>query len=126
MDDYDLDKAQAHFRARVAFTTGVHELEVLTNQGPGDYAVVDARFPADFARCNVPGAINLPPGRWNPPRGLRKDVPVYVYCYDATCHLAAQAALALTQQGYRVIEVEGGWERWVDKGFRSEPSLQAA
>lgn len=126
MQNYDLARAREHFAARVAFTTGVHELEVLINQGKGGFQVADVRFPSDYAQGHVPGAINLPRGKWQSPATLRKDVPVYVYCYDQTCHLAAEAALELVQQGYRAVEVEGGWERWVQKGFRVETVAAAA
>ena len=126
MDNYDLDRAREHFAARVAFTTGVHELEVLVQQGKGEFQVIDVRFPSDYAQGHVPGAINLPRGKWQNPAGLRKDATLYVYCYDQTCHLAAQAALELTRQGYQVVEVEGGWERWVEKGFRVETVAAAA
>ena len=126
MDNYDLERAREHFAARVAFTTGVHELEVLVQQGKGEFQVVDVRFPSDYAQGHVPGAISLPRGKWQNPTGLRKDAPIYAYCYDQTCHLAAQAALELTRQGYRVVEVEGGWERWVEKGFRVETVAAAA
>lgn len=126
MENYDLQQARAHFAARMAYTTGVHELEVRINQGKGGFQVVDARFPGDYAQGHVPGAINLPRGKWHNPSVLRKDVPVYVYCYDQTCHLAAEAALELVSQGYRAVEVEGGWERWVEKGFRVETVAAAA
>ncbi len=63
---YDFDKANEFFRARAAFTTGVHELEVLINsrKDPASYQVLDVRYPADFAQARVPGAINLPKGKW--------------------------------------------------------------
>jgi rhodanese-related sulfurtransferase len=126
MQNYDLARAREHFAARAAFTTGVHELEVLINQGKGGFQVADVRFPSDYAQGHVPGAINLPRGKWQSPATLRKDVPVYVYCYDQTCHLAAEAALELAKQGYQAIEVEGGWERWVQKGFRVDTVAVAA
>jgi len=126
MENYDLERAREHFASRVAFTTGVHELEVLVQQGKGEFQVVDVRFPSDYAQGHVPGAINLPRGKWQNPAGLRKDATIYVYCYDQTCHLAAHAALELTRQGYRVVEVEGGWARWVEKGFRVETVAAAA
>lgn len=126
MSIYDLQKAQEHFAARVAYTTGVHELDGIVQAGNADAVVVDARLPSDYAKGHVPGAINLPKGKWLNPRGLRKGATHYVYCYDQTCHLAAEAALALTRQGYKVVEVEGGWERWVAKGFRIEAAAQAA
>jgi rhodanese-related sulfurtransferase len=126
MQTYDLERAQEYFAARLAYTTGVHELEVLVQQGARDAIVVDVRLPSDFVKGHVPGAINLPKGKWQNARGLRKDTTIYVYCYDPTCHLAAEAAFELTKQGYKAVEVEGGWERWVAKGFRSEPTAQAA
>ncbi len=126
MQTYDLNGAQEYFASRLAYTTGVHELEVLVQQGTSDAIVVDVRFPSDYVKGHVPGAINLPKGKWQNPRGLRKEATIYVYCYDPTCHLAAEAAFELTKQGYKVVEVEGGWERWLAKGFRSEPTAEAA
>lgn len=126
MSQYDFQKAQEHFAARLAYTTGVHELEYIVNANTPGAVVVDVRFPTDFAKGHVPGAINLPKGKWQNVRGLNKDVTHYVLCYDQTCHLAAEAAYVLAQQGYKVVEVEGGFDRWVAKGFRVEPSAQAA
>lgn len=126
MSNYDLARAREHFAARNAFTTGVHELDYLVQNDKGEAIVVDLRFPRDYAAGHVPGAINLPKGKWQNPKGLRKDATHYLYCYDQTCHLAAEAALALVRQGYRVVEVEGGFERWQQKGFRSESAAAAA
>jgi rhodanese-related sulfurtransferase len=47
-----------------------------------------------------------------------------LYCYNATCHLAAQAALKLLDAGYKVVEVEGGWQDWLDKGQEVEKEGQ--
>jgi rhodanese-related sulfurtransferase len=126
MENYNLQQAREHFAGRVAYTTGVHELEVLINQGKGNFQVVDVRFPGDYAQGHAPGAINLPRGKWQNPAGLRKDSTLYVYCYDQTCHLAAEASLELVKQGFHAVEVEGGWERWVQKGFRVETVAVAA
>jgi len=125
MENYDLQKAREHFASRVAYTTGVHELEVAVSAARGGFQVIDVRLPSDFAHGHVPGAVNLPRGKWQGP-ALRKDLPVYVYCYDQTCHLAAEASFELVEQGFRAIEVEGGWERWVQKGFRVEAVATAA
>ena len=126
MSTYDLSKAREHFESRTAYTTGVHELDYLVQHPQGDFTVVDVRFPSDFAAGHVPGAINLPKGKWQNVKGLRKDATHYLYCYDQTCHMAAEAALELTKQGYKAIEVEGGFDRWQTKGFRSESAAAAA
>jgi len=122
---YDFPSAQRHFAARNAFTTGPHELVGMIDRKE-DIVIVDVRFPTDYAAGHVPGAVNLPKGKWTQPRGLRKDALHYVYCYDQTCHLAAEAAVELTRQGYKVVEVEGGFDRWQTKGFRSESAAAAA
>ncbi|HLU62476.1 MAG TPA: rhodanese-like domain-containing protein, partial [Gammaproteobacteria bacterium] len=69
MSNYDIDRANRFFRDRVAFTTGTHELEVLIESGRDreSYQVVDVRYPADYAKSRVPGAINLPKGKWKNP-----------------------------------------------------------
>lgn len=127
MNSYDFEKANAFFRDRVAFTTGVHELDVLINskKDPAHYQVLDVRYPADFAAARVPGAINLPKGKWKNVQGLKKGVPIYVYCYNQTCHLAAEAAVELTAAGYQAVEVEGGWDTWVKNGYGIDESAIA-
>ena len=122
MTTYDFSRARDFFKDRIAFTTGTHELEVLIEgkTDPATYQVVDVRYPADFAAGHVPGAINLPNGRWRNPQGLDRNATLYVYCYNPTCHLAAAAAVELVAQGYRVVEVEGGWDTWVANGYRIE------
>jgi rhodanese-related sulfurtransferase len=129
---YDFERARAHFEDRNAFTTGTHELQVLKTDGktdPASYQVIDVRFPDDYATGHVPGAINLPMAKWGQSRHLEtvlnKDATLYLYCYNATCHLAAQAGAKLVAAGYKVVEVEGGFEDWVAKGFEVEKAAEA-
>ena len=122
MSTYDIARANAYFQDRVAFTTGVHEVEVMINSriDKTGYQIVDVRYPADFAADRIPGAINLPKNQWKNPQGLDKDATLYLYCYTPTCHLAAEAAAQMTAQGYRVIEIEGGWSTWVANGYATQ------
>lgn len=128
--NYDFERARAFFEDRVGFTTGTHELEVLIggDADPAGYQVVDVRFPDDYEQGHVPGAINLPMAKWGNQRYLEehldRDATLYLYCYTPTCHLAAQAAVKLTAAGYRVIEVEGGWEDWVQRHRAVEKTEQ--
>ncbi|MCP1726578.1 rhodanese-related sulfurtransferase [Natronospira proteinivora] len=129
LNTYDFDLARRFFEDRIAFTTGTHELSLLLD-GEADsdsYQVLDVRFPEDYAKGHVPSAINLPMPKWENKRHiekhLKKDATLYLYCYTATCHLAAQAALKLISLGYRVVEVEGGWEDWVEHGFSVETKV---
>jgi rhodanese-related sulfurtransferase len=126
MSDYDPQKAHEYFRNKTAFTTGLHELEILVQQNKGDFKVVDVRYPADYARGHVPGAVSLPKGKWQNPKGLTRTGVNYLYCYNQTCHLAAEAAVELIRQGYRVVEVEGGWVGWEANGYAIEQLAASA
>ena len=81
-------------------------------RGRDDVVIVDVRLPSDYRSGHIPGAINLPKGRWEVPKGLSPDKLHVLYCYSQTCHLAAEAAVELLKQGYRVQEMEGGYATW--------------
>ena len=62
---YDLrhPKAREHFAAKHSFTTGPHELTGMIDRKE-DIVIVDVRFPTDYRKGHVPGAVNLPKGKW--------------------------------------------------------------
>ena len=108
---YDFESARGHFAARNAFTTGPHEITGMIDR-KDDIVIVDVRFPTDYRKAHVPGAVNLPKGKWQDPKGLSKDKMNVLYCYNPTCHMAAEAAAQLVAQGYPVVEMEGGFSTW--------------
>lgn len=123
---YDLQAAREHFAARQSFTTGPHELVGMIDRKE-DIVIVDVRFPTDYRKGHVPGAVNLPKGKWHDPQGLSKDKLNVLYCYNQTCHLAAEAALELLARGYRVAEMEGGFATWEANSYPiATPQPQAA
>jgi len=113
---YDIATARAHFAAKQSFTTGPHELLGMIDRKE-DVVIVDVRFPTDFRRAHVPGAVNLPKGKWHTAAGLSKDKLNVLYCYNQTCHMAAEAALELLALGYPVVEMEGGFATWEANGY---------
>jgi len=119
MSSYDFEHAKAFFTAKAGFTTGLHEVDGMIKGGE-DIIIVDVRLPRDYRQGHLPGAINLPNGRWQAAAGLSKDKPNVVYCYSQTCHLAAQAALEFLSQGYPVMEMEGGFAGWEAAGYPIE------
>jgi rhodanese-related sulfurtransferase len=112
---YDFAAAKAFFAQKAAATTGPHELQGMLDQKQ-DIVVVDVRYPADFRKAHIPGAVNLPKGKWENAKGLSKDKLNVLYCYNQQCHLAAEAALQLIEQGYPVVEMEGGFSTWEANG----------
>ena len=113
------DKAREFFAAKMAFTTGPFEVKGMIERQE-NVTVIDVRAADDFAKAHIPGAINLPYGTWHSAQGLTKDKLNVLYCYSQTCHLAAAAALELATQGYRVMEMEGGYAAWAGSAYRSE------
>jgi rhodanese-related sulfurtransferase len=106
----DPARAREYFENKVAFTTG--PMEVSRTLKAGNVTVVDVRAAEDYDKGHVPGAINLPQGSWDNPRGLSRDHPNIVYCYTQQCHLAANACVTFAAKGYSVMEMEGGFEAW--------------
>jgi rhodanese-related sulfurtransferase len=119
MKSYDFEEAARHFKQKVAFTTGTHEVLGMLDRAD-DVVMVDVRMPSDWRKGHVPGAVNLPNGQWDRPRGLAKDKLNVLYCYSQTCHLAAEAAVRLLAEGYPVVEMEGGFATWEAAGYRVE------
>ena len=104
-------KAREYFEAKTSFTTGPAELNELIKSGE-DIKIIDVRAVDDFGLGHIPGAINLPKEKWDTLIGLERDKINVVYCYSEVCHLAASAALGFADHGYRVMELEGGFDVW--------------
>ena len=122
---YDISEAREHFAAKQSFTTGPHELLGMID-GKEDVVIVDVRFPTDYRKSHIPGAVNLPRGKWQTGAGLSKEKPNVLYCYNQTCHMAAEAALELLAQGYPVVEMEGGFAAWEANGSPVEATQSRA
>lgn len=123
---YDFTAAREHFTARQSFTTGPHEVTGMLDRKE-DIVIVDVRYPGDFRKGHIPGAISLPKGKWQNAKGLAKDKLNVLYCYNQTCHMAAEAALELLALGYPVAEMEGGFATWEANGYPvAAPQSQAA
>jgi len=113
-------RAKAYFEDKLAFTTGPVELDRWIKTGEDNLVVVDVRAAEDFAKGHIPGAINLPKGKWENPQGLSTEKTNVVYCYTQQCHLAANACVQFASRGYPVMELEGGFEAWKENDLDIE------
>lgn len=77
-----------------------------------DLVVVDVRAAEHFAEGHIPGAVNLPRDQWHTAAGLSKEKVNVVYCYSGTCPLGGEACAQLAEQGYPVVEMDGGFDVW--------------
>ena len=107
----DTNKAIEFFKAKLEFTTGPIELQQMLEAGDS-INIVDVRYPDDYAAGHIPGAINFPQNRWDTLEGLVHDKVNIVYCYSGVCHLAAAAALHFADNGFSVMELDGGFDEW--------------
>jgi len=111
--------AREFFAQRLNFITGPFELDGQIKRGE-TLTLVDVRLPKDFRAGHIPGAINLPNGKWHTLAGVAKDRPAVVYCYNQTCKLATAAAVEFASQGISVVEMEGGFDTWRKYGLPIE------
>ena len=105
------EKAKEFFAQKVDFTIGPDELNGLIKKGEKIF-VVDVRETTDFIRGHIPGAVNLPSGNWSKITTWRRDRPIIIYGYSQLCRLATHAAKESAEQGYTVLELEGGFDAW--------------
>ncbi|MBI3553358.1 MAG: rhodanese-like domain-containing protein [Elusimicrobia bacterium] len=115
----DPKKAKRFFSRKLAFTTGPVELGRWLKERK-DIKIVDVRDPKSYAKGHIPRAVNLPNEKWHKTTALDKRKTNIVYCYAQTCHLATRAAFEFASQGFPVVELEGGFETWKEKGLPVE------
>ena len=111
MQIQDTRQARDYFAQKLAFVTGPFELDGQIKRQEA-ITIVDVRLPSDYRAGHIPGAINLPQGKWHTLSGLSKDRTAVIYCYSQTWKLAAAAAVEFASAGIAVVEMEGGFEAW--------------
>ena len=79
--------------------------------------IIDVRYPADYQRGHIKGAVSLPFYDLNK-ISSPKDQPIAVYCSGIGCSLSHDAAVILQELGYTNVKVlTGGFAEWSMKGF---------
>lgn len=119
MSQQDIRAAKEFFAQQLAFVTGPFEVDGMIRRGE-NISIVDVRLPGDFSAGHLPGAINLPQGKWHTLAGVPKDRTAVLYCYNQTCKLAVAAAVELASRGIAVVEMEGGFDTWQKYGLKVE------
>ncbi|HEY9788012.1 MAG TPA: rhodanese-like domain-containing protein [Candidatus Obscuribacterales bacterium] len=117
-------EAVKYFEAKLAFEIGPIGLKhAIENREP--IQIIDLRTPELFEKGHIPGAVSILFEDFERSQDkLSKDKTIVVYCYDIVCHLAAKAALWLAKKGYKVKELEGGYEDWTKHNLKVEGSGQ--
>lgn len=110
---YDIEAATDFFAEKLAFTLGPVELKKML--ADKKVKLIDVRAKEDYDEAHIPEAVCIPKAELEGKLSQlsNKDVHV-VYCYNQQCHLAAAAALVLAKNGYPVMELDGGFDVWVN------------
>lgn len=103
-----------YFQSRIEATLSPMDYLMASKKNPQDYVLIDVRnAPVHIKKVKIKGAMELPlnelAGRLSE---LPKDKTIVVYCWDVWCNMAAQAAVLLLKNGYRVKELIGGISAW--------------
>ncbi len=83
---------------------------------PDDALMVDVREPGEWAAGHAPGAVHIPLG--DIPARL-DELPVTDDSLPVVCRTDGRSGRAvqwLVQQGFDVVNVEGGMQSWVREG----------
>jgi hypothetical protein len=86
--------AERHFLARLAFETDPADVHLDLGRGHPGIVLVDSRSPEAYARCHIPGAINLPTRTINrdTTASLPHDKVIVTYCWGPGCNGSTRAA----------------------------------
>ncbi len=94
---------------------GEKPITELSSEDLEDAVLVDVRTPEEFAEGHLEGALNY---NWYDEEFTRqmesvgKDQKIYVYCKIGG--RSASAAKYLDSLGYKVIDLTGGYDAWLE------------
>ncbi|WP_062462731.1 rhodanese-like domain-containing protein [Demequina soli] len=114
-----LAAARAHFAARLAFETDVSDAHAALEAGEPGLVLVDTRSQEAWDQGHARGAVHIP--KPDMPMRIPAEYPVgsrfVVYCWGPGCNGATRAGLIISELGYEVKEMIGGFEYWAREGL---------
>ncbi|MER5968440.1 rhodanese-like domain-containing protein [Streptomyces sp. NPDC002055] len=115
----DTDSTAAHFTARLAAHTDVHDVAADLDAGVDGLVIIDTRPHESWRQGHVPGAVPLQAA--SVATGAAGLVPpssvVVTYGWGPACDSGTRAAEQFALLGYPVKEMLGGYEYWVRRGL---------
>ena len=111
--------AAAHFRARLEFETDVSDVHAaLETHAPG-FVFIDTRSQESWDQGHARGAIHMvkPDMAARIPAEYPAGTEFVVYCWGPGCNGAQRAGLIISELGFAVKEMIGGFEYWAREGL---------
>ncbi|MEO6500971.1 MAG: rhodanese-like domain-containing protein [Jatrophihabitantaceae bacterium] len=120
----DRAAAVAHFRAKLSFETDPSDVAAALATGDPGFVLIDTRSEVSWRQGHVPGAKHLPTAEIGAraARELAAGTPLVTYCWGPGCNGSTRAALALSELGFAVQEMIGGFKYWSREGLPVQTS----
>jgi rhodanese-related sulfurtransferase len=100
-------------------------------QREGDFLLLDARSPQQFASGHITGALPLYPGDFDDAlvdviEAWEPGQTIVIYCDDALCGSSAVVARRLRDEVELepIYLLEGGWDRWIESSSQDVQAPQ--
>lgn len=111
-------QAAAHFAARLQFETDPSDVHSALESGDAGFVFVDTRSDEAWEQGHARGAVHI----------AKPDMPAVIptypsgtqfvaYCWGPGCNGATRAGLIISELGYAVKEMIGGFEYWAREGM---------
>ncbi|WP_236685748.1 rhodanese-like domain-containing protein [Demequina oxidasica] len=110
--------AAAHFAAKLAFETDASDVHSALESQDAGFVFIDTRDQIAWDQGHARGATHMPKPE------MAQRIPEYpvgtrfvVYCWGPGCNGATRAGLIISELGYEVREMIGGFEYWAREGY---------
>ena len=114
----DTAAAAAHFRAKLAFETDPSDVAPALADGTADFVLIDTRDERGWRQGHARGAVHIAkPDMPSRIPGYPEGTRFVVYCWGPGCNGATRAGLLISELGYEVREMIGGFEYWAREGL---------
>ncbi len=111
-------RAAAHFATRLQFETDPSDVHAALESGEPGFVLVDTRNAEAWDQGHARGAVHIPKP------DMPAVIPTYppgtqfvVYCWGPGCNGGTRAGLIVSELGYAVKEMIGGFEYWAREGL---------
>jgi rhodanese-related sulfurtransferase len=110
--------AAHHFASKLAFETDPSDVHAALESDEAGFVFVDTRDQVAWDQGHARGAIHLPKPQM-PARipEFAAGTRFVVYCWGPGCNGASRAGLIISELGYEVREMIGGFEYWAREGY---------
>ena len=114
----DTHKARNYFLDQIAYTIGPDRLLKLEEKHLEEFNLFDVRDYEDYIKGHIPYATHIPFKQIEDQLiKFSKDKINIVYSYSILCQRSKQVAYMLTDKGYPVMELVGGFKGWKKRDF---------